>query len=223
MKFALPAAACLLGISAPALAEEFDGPFVQAGIGVAHSRSDIDFTGWFRDKVSDSDVNGAVTAGYGIALGRFTLALSASHVLSGQDGGKTLQDSPFEPGESNDSVAMRLHDVWALNLEPGVQTGSGGLIYGKLGYSRAKARWTFTRPLYRDSYTGQIRFHGFGLGAGYKHRLGSRLYAFTEAQHTWYAKRDVPVTVTTLGVTSTYTDRFGAASTLVTAGLGARF
>jgi opacity protein-like surface antigen len=225
MKLALPPAAIAvaLGCGSPALAEGFDGPFVQAGIGVAHARSDIDFTGWFRDKVSDSGFNGSLSAGYALDLGQLNIAVSVSHVLAGQDGGTTVQNSPFEPGERNDTVAVRLHDVWTANLEPGVQVASGGLVYAKLSYSRANAHWTFSRPVYGDSFTGRMRFHGFGLGGGYKHKLGSRLYAFAEAQHTWYGKRDVPVTVTTDGRTSTYIDRFGAASTLATLGLGARF
>lgn len=223
MKLAISAAACLLGCVSPVLAEGFEGPFVQAGVGVARASSDIDFTGWFRDKVSDSGVNGSVSAGYAHAFGRLKLAVTASHVLAGQDGGTTVQDSPFEPGEKNDTVAVRLHGVWSVNLEPGMEVGKRGLVYGKLGYSRANAHWTFSRPIYGDSFRGRMHFHGVVLGGGYKHKLGSRLYAFTEAQHSWYAKRNVPVTVTTDGRTSTYMDRFGAASTLVTAGLGARF
>ena len=223
MKLALYAAILLLGSTAPVFAEGFDGPFVQAGIGVANAQSDIDFTGWFRDKVSYRGLNGSVTVGYAHELGRFNLAASVSHVLAGQDGGTTVQDSPFEPGERDDTVTVQLHDVWTINLEPGVKTGPRGLLYAKLSYSRANAHWTFARPLYGDSFTGGMRFQGFGLGAGYKHALSSHLYAFTEAQHTRYGKRDVPVTVTTDGRASTYIDRFGAASTLVTVGVGARF
>ena len=171
MKLVLSAAILLLSCAAPVFSEGFDGPFVQAGIGVANARSDIDFTGWFHDKVSDSGLNGSVTAGYAHQLGRFNLAASVSHVLAGQDGGTTVQASPFEPGERDDTATVRLHDVWTINLEPGVKTGPRGLLYAKLSYSRANAHWTCARPLYGDSFTGRMHFQGFGLGAGYMHAL----------------------------------------------------
>jgi opacity protein-like surface antigen len=213
----------LSALPSAALAEGFGGPFVQVGIGATKAGSDIEFTGWFRDKVNETELNGAVKAGYTHDFGRFTLAASVSHALGGQDAGTTVQNSPFVAEERGDTVAVRLNNRWSVTVEPGVAIGPRGLLHGKIGWSRAQGRWTFSRPLFGDSFTDTMRFDGLAVGVGYKHRLNARLYAFTDAQHTWYARRDVPVTVTTQGTTSTYVDRFGAHSSTIATGLGVRF
>ena len=207
----------------PAYSGSFDGVFVQAGIGGAHATSDIEFTGWFRDQVRDTRFNGTVSAGYSHSFGRLNLAGSVSHILGRQHAGTTVQDSPFVAAERDDSVSLRLGKAWAVHLEPGLHTSADGLIYAKLGWSRAQGRWTFSRPLYGDSFTGVINFNGLGIGAGYKHRLGKTFFAFTEAQHSRYPLRDVPVRVTTGGIVETYIDRFGATSTTAVLGLGMNF
>ena len=219
----LPAAVALLYAGSPALADDFDGPFVQAGVGLSHANADIGFTGWFRDKAGHTGEIGSVSAGYGLSFGRFGLAASVSRVIGHQNAGATEQDSPFVPEEQDDRVAVRLRNVWTLGLEPGLRVGAHDQVYARLGYSRADGRWTFTRPLFADRFTGHMRFHGFSLGGGYRHGLGSRRFAFVEAQRTWYPRRTVPVTITTEQVTSTYQDRFGAGSATVVAGFGTRF
>lgn len=55
----------LSALPSAALAEGFGGPFVQVGIGATKAGSDIEFTGWFRDKVNETELNGAVNAKIG--------------------------------------------------------------------------------------------------------------------------------------------------------------
>lgn len=224
MKYVTFAAiAAAMACTAPAAAEDYSGPYVQAGVGVAKGSSEIEFSDWFRDEVGDTQVNGTIAAGYARSFGRFNIGANVAYVLDDQNAGRTVQDYTRNPDEKGDVISVRIKDMWSLNLEPGVQIGAGGLLYGKISYAQANGVWTFERPFFNDATTGKMKLKGYGLGTGYKHNLGSRVYGFAEVQKTWFQQEDVPVTVVTHGATATYLDRYDTTSATAIVGLGIRF
>ena len=215
--------ATIMAYGAPVCAQDFTGPYVQAGLGVAKGHSELDFSDWFNDKVDETQLNGTLAAGYAQSFGDFNIGANIAYTLDDQKAGRTIQDFPGNAAEKGDAVSVRVKHMWAVNLEPGVHVGSRGLLYGKLSYSWADGVWRFERPLFRDSSTGPMKLKGYGLGAGYKHDLAPGLYGFTEVQKTWFDRADVPITVVTEGVTSTYLDRYDVATTMAVVGIGFRF
>jgi len=199
-----------------ALAGGFDGPFVQAGAGLAHSKTDIHFTGWFDAKPGNDDFNGVIAGGYSKSFGKFNLAFSGHYILGNQKAGSTTQS--FNAVDVED-ISMKLKRSWGVSIEPGLNLSEKTLAYAKLGYGQTKGTWQLARHAASDYHSGEQTFHGFSFGAGVKHKFMSNLYAFAELEHTSYRKKDIQMTV--LGVT--YTDSFKPETLMVSAGIGYRF
>ena len=220
MKKLFPAAiASMVAFAAPAMAEDFNGPYIQTGIGVAKAETDMDFGRWFQEQVSDTQISGTIAAGYAHSWGDFNLGANIAYVLGNQNAGRTVQDYAPNPNEKNDAISARIKNMWSVTLEPGVHVGSRGLLYGKLSYSWAKGTWQIDRPLFGDTTTGKMNLKGFGLGAGYKHNLTGKVYGFAEVQKTWFNNKGATVTFDS----STYTDYYDIASASAVAGIGFRF
>jgi hypothetical protein len=96
----------------------FDGPFVQAGIGIANSQTDIttDFSfGSYRTKLNDDNPVGHASAGWSHAIGQWNLAGSVCGVIGDQDAG---------PLSHNDIEAeFKLQDTWGVSIDPGYYPG----------------------------------------------------------------------------------------------------
>jgi opacity protein-like surface antigen len=223
----LLAGVVLAGGACGATAGEFDGSYVQAGAGVASSKTDIGFTGWFRAKPGDESFAGQLAVGHSLSLGQFNLAGNIHYTVGGLKAGKTVQASPFVVGESDDWVRMRLKNSWDISMEPGFEITGSTLVYAKLGYVRTQGKWTFARPFYPDIYSGTANFKGFGFGAGIKHNFSPKLFSFVEIQQNSYSRKDVVVTVTNRNLTeswqSSYTNNFKPESLTGFVGVGYRF
>jgi opacity protein-like surface antigen len=185
--------ACALALTSPgALAGSFDGPFAQAGIGMASSKTNVIFTGWFDADVSDDSFNGQLAAGYSRAFGRFNLAASASYVVGNQAAGMTTQ--AYDDVQV-DTVDLVLKQTWGLSVEPGYYFSDATLGYLKLGYGQSTGTWKFVRPLFQDSYSGDATFAGFSFGAGAKHSFTANLYGYAEVQQANFGKEEIHLTV----------------------------
>ncbi|MBS1187890.1 MAG: Opacity protein and related surface antigen [Burkholderiaceae bacterium] len=206
----------LTAASHAALAGGFDGPFVQAGAGLAHSKTDIRFAGWFDAKPGNDDFNGVIAGGYSKSFGQFNLALSGHYILGHQNAGKTTQS--YNAVDFED-VSMKLKHSWGVSFEPGINLSEKTLAYAKLGYGQTSGTWLLARHAVSDYHSGEPTFRGFSFGAGVKHKFTANLYAFGEIQQTNYRRKDVQMTV--LGVT--YTDSFKPETLTAFAGIGYRF
>lgn len=211
-KFTLMTA--LTTVCAVSVAGSFDGPFLQAGLGFAESRTDVNFMDWFTAKPSDNSFIGQISGGYSKSWGRFNLAGSAYYVLGDQKAGRTLQ--AWSPDQV-DSVSMKLKNTWGISIEPGFNISESTLAYVKLGYSQTEGTWSLTRP--NDSHTGTPNFHGVSFGVGAKHKFSSNIYGFAEIQQTNFKKKNVLMTVDGLR----YTDSFKPESLTYLVGLGYKF
>lgn len=144
-------------------------------------------------------------------------------MIGHQDGGKTVQNSPFEPAEIGDIVSMTLKNTRGLVLEPGVRLGSSTLVMARLGYGWTSGEWAFARPYWSDRYSGSTGYSGVLLGLGAHHAISQTLYGFAQAQQIRYGSKNVRVTVIDNGVSSSYVDQFKPTSTSFMLGIGARF
>ena len=219
-----PTLVALLAASSVACAGGFDGPSVQLGVGLANSKYEAVFPGWFQTTPSKTGFHGLVAVGYSKAMGSFNLAGSAFYVLGDQKAGTTNQQ--WDSSEK-DSVSLQLGKTYGVTLEPGFNLSESTLLYVKLGFARSTATWTFARTAttWADSYSGTAAFNDLTFGAGAKHRLAPALYAFAEIQKTSFKRKGVDMTVRnhTTNTDATYTDYFKPASLTCFAGVGYSF
>lgn len=202
--------AALSAASSGVLAGGFDGPFVQAGIGGAHSRTDIRFTGWFDANESDSTVNGQIAGGYSKSFGQFNLAGSAFYLLGDQRAGeKTIQDS-----NGLHKISMKLKNTWGISIQPGYNFTPSTLGYLKFGYTQTRGDWTYV-----NHASGESTFDGVSYGIGAKHQLAQNLYGYAEIQQTNFNRNKVHMTVDG----NHYTDSFKPESLTGFVGIGYQF
>jgi opacity protein-like surface antigen len=202
--------------SSPALAGGFDGPFVQAGVGFASTKATVDFESWFNADTSHDSVNGQLAAGYSKAFGRFNLGATAYYVVGEQDAGKTTQ--AFDELET-DTIGLKLKQTWGLTIEPGYNFTDATLGYAMFGYAQSKGSWKFDRPLFQDSFSGDMTFSGFSFGAGVAHNFTSNVYGYVEVLQTNFGKEKVMVTAGD----SQYTDSYKPKSLTGFVGIGWTF
>lgn len=187
--------------SSPAMADGFDGAYVQAGVGFASSKANVIFENWFNADTSHDSFNGQLAAGYSRAFGRFNLGASAYYVVGNQDAGKTLQS--YNELET-DPISLTLEQTWGLTIEPGYNFTDATLGYVKLGYAQSKGSWRFDRPLYQDGFSGDTTFDGLSFGAGVAHGFTSNLYGYVEILQTDFGKEKVHLTVAGHRFTDSY-------------------
>lgn len=79
-------------------------------------------------------------------------------------------------------------------LMPAYALDTDKLLYGKLGYSTAKLKYTQGVDLTKGLVSGfesATQLNGFILGVGYKQSIQDGIYGFVEANHRWYGKKNI--------------------------------
>lgn len=188
---ALTAFIALLSLSSRA--GGFDGPFIQAGIGISHGKSRIEFPGWFTASTSGNRQSGQISGGYSHSFGHFNLAASAYYLTGKQTTGSTTQR--YQNTAEIDEIRQELKNSWGIRIEPGFNLSESTLFYLSLGYGKTKGEWRFSRPLFRDQFAGNQTFRGSSLGVGMKHKFAANLYGFVEIQQVRYRKETIIMTV----------------------------
>ena len=183
MTFVKSTIALSLGIaSAVSMAGGFDGPFVQAGMGIARAQTratshwpdtNIDAT------VKDNTFIGQIGAGYAQSWGKFFLAASAYYVLGDQKAGRA-DHSSLQYGTN--TYEFKNTNTWGITFDPGINLDDSTTAYLKLGYGSTAGKGTeiFQNVIYNYDKT----YGGFSYGAGVKYRLTPNLYGMVEILQT---------------------------------------
>ena len=183
------AISAVLGIATSGvMAAEFDGPFVQLGIGGSRSYTNLSRTrnGILDGTSSQGNVNGLVAGGYSRAIGQsgFNLAANLFYVIGNQNAGAPNNTLVGSNGSSSASTSSTFANSFGIALEPGWYATERTLGYAKLA-------WVNTNGLFKryareatlvpsvtvsESTTTNKNMNGLGYGVGVKQRLTQDLY-----------------------------------------------
>nr|WP_320048878.1 hypothetical protein [uncultured Desulfuromonas sp.] len=204
-----------------AMADDFQGPFVEVGLTGSKTETDVDFPNWFQVSIDDTSVNGTIAAGYAQRFGRFALAGRLYYTLGEQDSGSTTQR--YRDTEEVSTLSFELDNSWGFEVQPGFVVNDTTLIFLSLGYARTTGEWQLDRPYYQDAYSDRVDFNGYSLGAGIKQKLlqtvTPHLYGFAQVEKTWYQEESVSATI----AQSSFVDDYKPTTVTVTVGLGWQF
>jgi opacity protein-like surface antigen len=177
-------ATALVATATLSMAADFDGPFVQAGIGFANAQTEVGAPTWFSGKLSDNSFIGQLAAGYSRSFGQFNLAANLYRFVGDQKGGK------IDYGSAGiGTIQFKTTNTCGLSIDPGIAVKPATLVYVKLGYVAGKGRGSdaWTAGGAANSASFDESFHGYAYGAGIKHRLTANLYGMAEIQQTNYS------------------------------------
>jgi len=185
MKKTIIALASILSVtSAFADTKNFEGGYIQAGIGyenLSGNSSDgvINITsgaGTGAYKVTtnvnnSSGFSSAIGIGYGFKVApQVILTLGADYNPLTRD----LSTSTTSPGLTIPSSTTTVSNRYTVFLSPGYEIDSNSLVYGKVGYASAKSSLN-------DGSGDTALLNGYVIGAGYKTFIKDNIYAFAEA------------------------------------------
>jgi len=179
-----------IGMTAGAAHANFDGLYVGGGLALNKMTVKETLTsnlGRFDSYFGDNDHHAALNlnAGYGMSFGQFNVAAELSY----QTGmGKTLNYSYSTPLGS-ESQEYKLKNPWAISILPGYKVGKDTLVYGRIGYIRAKGEYKLTVD--DDSEIRSHTYKGRLLGIGVKHAVTPRLAGVLEYQAANFKKKTV--------------------------------
>lgn len=204
-----------------AVASDFQGPFVEAGISGSKTKTDVDFPNWFQADIDDDSVNGKVAIGYDQRFDRYVLGAKLYYTLGDQESGSTTQR--FRDTEEVSTLSFELDNSWGIELQPGIVFSEATFAYLSFGYARTTGEWTLDRPYYQDRYSGHVDFNGYSLGAGIKQKLfqnvTSHLYGFAEVQKVWYQQESTSAII----AGSSFVDDYDPEILTITIGIGWQF
>ena len=184
----LAAIVILAGLSVPAMASEFDGPFVQLGVGGSRSYTHLNGT---RNAVLDGtssqgNVNGLVAAGYSQSLGSagFNMAANVFYVIGNQNAGAPSNTVVGTNGSNSANTRSTFSNSFGIAVEPGWNFTEKTLGYAKLAwvysdgvYSSNSTISTAVPPrTISDSGVINKSMNGFGYGLGIKQTIAKDIY-----------------------------------------------
>lgn len=192
-------------------ADAFDGPYVGAGLAANKmsaklSSSYTESTGFFANDQESLggdkfDVAANLAVGYGLNLGQFNLAFELSYQNSY---GESKPYSYSEPGYS-ESLRMELTKGVAVSVLPGFKVGKDTLLYGRLGYVRAKGKVNFSDSTgFSESDSAKLR--GMLYGIGMKYAFTPNLSALVEYQAVNFKSKEIFSETGSCGVGCSYSD-----------------
>lgn len=192
-------------------ADAFDGPYVGAGLAVNKmsaklSSSYTESTGYFENDQSSFggdkfDVAANLAVGYGLNLGQFNLAFELSFQNSY---GESKPYTYSEPGFS-ESISMELTKGVAVSVMPGFRVGKDTLLYGRLGYVRAKGKVNYSDST-GFSESGSAKLRGMLYGIGMKHAFTPNLSALLEYQAVNFKSKEIFNETGSCGAGCSYSD-----------------
>ena len=184
----LTAAVIFAGASLPAMASDFDGPFIQLGVGGSRSYTHLNGT---RNSVLDGtssqgNANGLVAAGYSQPLGSagFNMAANVFYVIGNQNAGAPHNSVVGRNGSNSANTRSTFSNTFGIAVEPGWHLTEQTLGYAKLawvhadgayGTSSTITTWMPPRTI-PDSAAINKSMNGFGYGVGLKQALSKEIY-----------------------------------------------
>ena len=200
-----------------AMADDFQGPFVEVGLTGSETETDVDFPNWFQVSIDDTSVNGTIAVGYAQRFGRFALAGRLYYTLGEQDSGSTTQR--YRDTEEVSTLSFELDNSWGFEVQPGYVFSKTTLIYLSFGYVRTTGEWQLDRPYYQDRYSDRLDFDGYSLGAGIRQKISPHLYGFAQVEKNWYQEEAAKAMI----AESSFVDDYKPTTVAVTLGLGWQF
>lgn len=184
----LAVAALVVGASNWVAAGEFDGPFIQLGVGGSRSYTHLNGT---RNAVLDGtssqgNVNGLVAAGYSQSLGDvgFNLAANVFYVIGNQNAGAPSNTVVGANGSISANTRSTFSNSFGVAVEPGWNITEQTLGYAKFAwvhsdgaYSTSSTTTTLVPPrTIPDSAAINKSMNGFGYGLGIKQAIAKDIY-----------------------------------------------
>ena len=128
---------------------------------------------------STSGATGNVALGYTASINKdFTLAIGAEYYpINSQSGNYTST-----PAGKTYSGTYQKQNVYNIYLAPGMNVGTDGLAYLKVGYTGASIKSSQGS----DSTSSTDNLTGYSLGLGYKQFFAGNWYGFGEANYFSY-------------------------------------
>ncbi|TDR82620.1 porin family protein [Paludibacterium purpuratum] len=158
-------------------AEPFVGPSI--GLSVSSLHTDVDFGGMLRrNPTSASSAAYDLNVGYGLALApKVVLNAAASYGLNKPSAGTA--------GNRLVQVSGEFKDRWSVSLAPGYLISSKWMAYGKVAYQHASMESNTHTFFLQDSQN--LKFHGWGYGAGVAYAPIDLLETSLEVQRTEFS------------------------------------
>lgn len=202
-------------------AKNFNGPFLDAGVGGSRTDVDVNFQNWFEINMDETRFNGKISAGFAQRYTTFCLSGRIYYIAGEQDAGTTIQQ--YRETAEFDTLSFKLRNTWGFDFEPGIIFNNSTLAYLKIGYSRSSGEWAFNRPIYQDRFTGDISFHGYSFGIGVKRKVlpefTANLYVFAEVQKIYFREETVTIAVSS----SLYKNKYKPSTLQGFVGIGYEF
>ena len=106
----------------------------------------------------------------------FVLGAYINADTSDAEGCKNIFQSTSVEGEA----CIDTGTSYGAGVRAGIATGDGGLIYGKLGYSRAKFKGSFINAADVETFAASDSASGFHVGAGFELAVTNNVYVKAE-------------------------------------------
>lgn len=135
-----------------------------------------------------------LSAGYAMSFGQFNLAGELSYQTS--YGEATPYSGSLVEGSYRDSFSekIELANGVAISILPGYKIGKDTLVYGRLGYVRAKAKSSYSWSNNQgdsDYESDSTKVNGIQYGIGVKHAFTLKLSAVLEYQAVNFKKKTI--------------------------------
>lgn len=208
-----------LSVATTTHAQQFSGPYVNAGIGFKSSTMKFtlvdtdpaDSSTTSGDFLGHSEFFGSVAAGWNWnPSGPFVLGVGIFADLGSTKAG----DVDFTDSTGTTSSSIKQKNRYGIALEPGYEFNPRTVGYLKLTWNRSKYDFSSN-----DSTSGfpsvSLDFDGYGYGAGLKYLATDNIFVFAEWMQVQYDDKSV-----TMG---TITNTFKPRNTLGLIGVGWQF
>lgn len=172
-------ASALAAFSTMAVAGNFDGPSVQAGLSINAAQTTLaDYSP--DGTVSDTKTLANLSLNYSKSYGSFNLAGGIFTMLGSQKSGSLRSFADDTGGIWSDS--FKLKNVWGISIEPGYKVNESVLAYTKISIARATGHNDYNYVVDSESGSASVKHNGTGFGAGVKFILSKNLYGVVEAE-----------------------------------------
>lgn len=182
MKTFLIASALALTVSAPALAQGFDGPRIELRGGYDHGNVSVTYS----DEDGETRESGGMDGiSYGGEIG---YDLDTGGTIIGAYAGLDFADTQVcDEVFGQDQACVGMGRNFTFGVRVGMPVGTWGMLYAKGGYSngRVKASYEdFENILPNENAANNL--DGFHVGGGIEANLASRVYGKVEYVYTDY-------------------------------------
>lgn len=181
-------AVVLAGSSGGVIAAEFDGPFVQLGVGGSRSYTHLSGTrnGVLDGTSSQGNVNGLLAAGYSQSMSdtSFNLAANVFYIIGNQNAGAPSNTVSGANGSNSANMQSTFSNSFGIAVEPGYYVTEKTLGYAKLAWVHAEGAYSSRSSITTlvpprtipESAATNKSLNGFGYGFGFKQSITQDIY-----------------------------------------------